>query len=186
MPVKTWDFELDGGQYNVVLDHTLFMGQLSVRVNGGLLFSGLQPNGGRHAFRVGEHICEVVVDLRGDTFAYTLLIDGTPHGPETLAHKPGEAQAQKLWMSWVVPLAALALAVGGQLLNMYLSSNNGYFYRWLAILVPPGIIFGLYTFLFPDEFIGSKATISLRFLALMFIGFLIGLVNWYAMANGWY
>jgi len=186
MPVKTWEFDLEGTRHTVVLDHSTFMGQLSVRVNGGLLFSGLEPNGGRHPFRIGEHVCEVVVEPRGDTFAYNLLIDGAPHGPETLAHKPGEAQAQMQLMSWAVPLAALALAVGGQLLNMYLSSNNGTFYRWLAVLVPPGIIFGLYMFLFPDEFIGSKAGISLRFMALMFIGFLIGFFNLYAMANGWY
>ncbi len=28
MPVTTWEFELDGARYNVVLDHSLFIGFL--------------------------------------------------------------------------------------------------------------------------------------------------------------
>jgi hypothetical protein len=186
MPVKNWEFDLEGARHKVVLDHSLFMGQLSVRVNGGLLFSGLQPKGGRHPFRIGEHICEVVVEPRGDTFAYNFLIDGVPNAPETLAHQPGEAQAQMELMRWLVPLVILALGIGGLFLNIHLSHNNGYFYRTLSVLTPPGILLGLYMLVFPKEFIGRHSGISGRLLVVMFIGFVIGFYNLFALANGLY
>lgn len=185
MPVMKWEIQLDGASYKVVLNHSIFTGEQAVRVNGRSLPPRPQGRpGGRHPFQVNDHACEVVIEPRGETFAYNILVDGKPWVPEQLAPEP--SKSQNLLASWGVALMCLALGIGGNWFNWYQAHTNGSYFSELALFTPPIIFLGIYILLFPKEVTRRAAGISVRMTVVMGIGFLFGLANLFAFKYGLY
>src|SRR2546426_11348547 len=90
MPTIGWTVTLDGSTHRVEVDHNWYLGQRTLRLDGTVLAHSatlrhaLLDRGSRHAFRVGQHGCEVCIESNWiGPFRYELLVDGRALAPST-------------------------------------------------------------------------------------------------------
>ena len=191
MAEKRWEFELEGVRHTVELEHNIFSNKQSVRVDGRLLPADAIPQtkGGRHAFRVDGHPCEVVIAPRGRKFDYDFLVGGVSSVPEKYMAEMAEAQSSEHVNSyrWAAVILFLAIGIGGNLINWYLAHAQGYYIELLAFLAPALALLAVYFIFSPKDFVAQYAgKFSLRTWVVIILALLLGLANNYAFSHGLY
>lgn len=195
MTEKRWEFELEGVKHSVELEHSPFSNKRSIRVDGRLLAmppESQQPKerGGRHAFRVNGHPCEVVIKYENRKFDYDLIVDGIPNTPEKYALESAEvAPVSKETESsrWTVIGLFLLIGIGGKWFNWYSAHTKGYYLEELAVICPAVIVVAISFILFPKDFVTQYAKkISVRMWIVVILALLLGFANNYALGHGLY
>ena len=79
MAHKRWVLKSDEGVHTVELEHGYFSGKRIIRVDGRIIDQSEKwfDTGSIHPFQIGNHYCEVLIQVRlGIYFRYGLIVDG--------------------------------------------------------------------------------------------------------------
>lgn len=156
MVEESWKLKLDGNSHMVFLDHDTWRGRRTIRVDGRLLPEPVAPVRGKDSqdtFHIDGHSCVLSIRVQDRRFVYVLEVDGVPVQPEQSESEIAAELSETAKSMWLLALFFLLIGLGAGWYNWYQAHTWGVFSRMLAFLAPLIIVFAVYVFLFPKDFL---------------------------------